>query len=85
MQLLDANVRSASYFVAKTADAMRALRPALPGFRIMPATQSSKRWLTDEWQTIDASAFIFHVVGLPDSVSRLLFDRTADFHQTRVR
>ncbi len=82
MQLLDANVRSSSYFIAKKE--MRCAQCGQP-CRVFALClpPNHETLVEDEWQTVDANAFIFHVVGLSDSVSRLLFDRTTDFHQTR--
>ena len=81
MQLPNANIRSSSYLIAETqvqcaqcGRACRVLALGLsPGHEIL---------VDDEWQNVDANAFIFHVTALPDPVSRLLFERSAAFHQT---
>jgi hypothetical protein len=81
MQLPNANVRASSYLIAETqvhcAQCSRACRVLAlglpPGHEIL---------VDDEWQNVDANAFIFHVTALPESVSRLLLERSAAFHQT---
>jgi hypothetical protein len=81
MSLPNANLRSSSYFIAETqARCAQCRRPARvlaiglpPGHEIL---------VDDEWQNVDANAFIFHVTALPDPVSRLLLKRSAAFHQT---
>jgi hypothetical protein len=83
MQLPDANIRSSSYLIAETqvqcAKCSRAARVLAIG---LPQNHES---LTDgEWQTVEANAFIFYVGGLPDAVSRLLAEHSAEFHLTRV-
>lgn len=81
MQLLDANVRSSSYFIAEMQ--MRCSQCAQP-CRVFALSlpPNHETLVENEWQTVDANAFIFQVAGLSDAVSRLLFDRTADFHRT---
>jgi hypothetical protein len=81
MQLADANVRSSGYFIAETqvrcpqcSRACRVLALGLP-----PSHETSA---DDEWQTVDANAFIFYVASLPNAVSRLLRERSANFIQT---
>ena len=81
MQLPDANVRSSSYLIAEMqvpctqcGRPCRVLALALP-----PEHEIST---DDEWQRIDANAFIFYVASLPRAVSRLVLERSADFHQT---
>jgi hypothetical protein len=81
MQLPDANVRSSGYLIAETqmpcaqcGTAARVLALGLP-----PGHET----LADgEWQTVDANAFIFYVGGLPDAVSRLLAEHSAEFRRT---
>src|ERR1700722_3807337 len=82
MQLPNANIRSSSYLIAETqvqcarcSGTARVLAIGLP---------PNHEALTDgEWQTVDANAFIFYVGGLPDAVSRLLVEHSAEFHRTR--
>jgi hypothetical protein len=81
MQLPNANVRSSSYLIAETqvqcAQCGRAACVLAIG---LPPYHES---LTDgEWQAVDANAFIFYVGGLPDAVSRLLTQHSAEFHRT---
>jgi len=82
MQLPNANIRSSSYLIAETqmqcAQCGRAARVLAIG---LPPNHES---LTDgEWQTVEANAFIFYVGGLPDAVSQLLAEHSAEFHLTR--
>ena len=35
-----------------------------------------------EWQKVEANAFIFHIDGLPDAVSRHLLEYSEGFHRT---
>jgi hypothetical protein len=81
MQLLNANIRAPSYLIAETqvqcpqcARACSVLALALP--------RRHEILVDDEWQNVDASAFIFHVASLPDPVSGLLLERSAAFHPT---
>lgn len=81
MQFHDANLRSASYFIAE----MQAQCPRCG--RLSPvlalALPPKHETLVDgEWRTVDANAFIFYVVSLPTSVSQLLIEHSADFIQT---
>jgi hypothetical protein len=82
MQSTGANVRSSSYFIAETrvqcaqcGQPCRVLALGLP--------PSHETLVEDEWQIVDANAFIFHVAGLPDAVSRHLCEQSANFRQTR--
>jgi len=82
MQLTDANVRSSSYFIAETrvrcarcGEPCRVLAIGLP--------PNHETLVEDEWQMVDANAFIFHFAALPDAVSRHLFEQSANFRQTR--
>jgi hypothetical protein len=81
MQLPNANIRASSYLIAETqmqcSQCSRAARVLAIG---LPPNHES---LTDgEWQKVDANAFIFYVGGLPDAVSRLLVEHSAEFHRT---
>jgi hypothetical protein len=82
MQLPNANIRSSSYLIAETEiQCTQCGRPARVLAIGLPPNHEA---LTDgEWQRVDANAFIFYVGGLPDAVSRLLVERSAEFHQTR--
>jgi hypothetical protein len=81
MQLPNANFRAHSYLIAETqvhcpqcARVCSVLALALPrGHQIL---------VGDEWQNVDATAFIFHVAALPEAASRLLLERSAAFHPT---
>jgi hypothetical protein len=81
MQLPDANVRSPSFFLAETqvrcAQCGRPCRVLALG---LPPNHETL--VEDEWQRVDANAFIFHVTRLPDAVTRHLFERSPEFHQT---
>jgi hypothetical protein len=81
MQLPNANIRSSSYFIAETqVQCAQCSRPARVLGIGLPQNHES---LTDgEWQTVEASAFIFYVGGLPDAVARLLAEYSAEFHLT---
>jgi hypothetical protein len=80
MQLANANIRSSSYYVAETQTqcaccrrSVRVLALGLPrGHQIL---------VDEEWQDVDANAFIFHIAALPEPVSRFLLERCAAFHQ----
>jgi hypothetical protein len=81
MHLPDANVRSSSYFMAETqvrcvqcGQACRVLALGLP--------PNHETLVEDEWQTVDAAAFIFHLAGLPGAVSRHLHECFPEFHQS---
>ncbi len=81
MQLPNANFRAPGYHIAETqvhcprcARACRVLALALSrGHEIL---------VDDEWQSVDANAFIFHISALPEPVSRVLLERSATFRQT---
>jgi hypothetical protein len=81
MSIPSANIRSSSYYVAETqarcaqcGGYCRVLGLALP---------LNHETLDDgEWQKLEANAFIFHIAGLPDAVSRHLLEHSAGFHQT---
>jgi hypothetical protein len=81
MSVPSANIRSSSYYVAETqarcaqcGEYCRVLGLALP---------LNHETLDDgEWQKVEANAFIFHIAGLPDPVSRHLLEHFAGFHQT---
>jgi hypothetical protein len=81
MQLPDANFRSSSYYIAEMqAHCEHCSRPCRVLALALPPNHES---LDDgEWQKNDANAFIFHVAGLPDAISRRLRARSAEFHQT---
>jgi len=82
MPIPSANIRSSSYYVAETqarcaqcGQACRVLGLALP---------PNHETLDDgEWQKVAANALIFYIAGLPDAVSRRLFEYSTGFHQTR--
>jgi hypothetical protein len=81
MQPPDANVRSSSYFIAEMQ--VRCAQCGQPCRVLALSLPPNHETLDDgEWQKVDANAFIFHVAALPDAVSRLLLDRSPDFHQT---
>ena len=81
MPVPSANIRSSTYYVAETqvrcaqcGQYCRVLGLALP---------PNHETLDDgEWQKVEANAFIFHIDGLPDAVSRHLLECSAGFHQT---
>lgn len=81
MHLPDANIRASNFLIAETqapcarcSRVYRVLALGLPpGHEIL---------VDDEWQSVDANAFIFHISALPDPVSRLLLERSATFRQT---
>jgi hypothetical protein len=81
MQLPNANIRSSSYLIAETqVQCAHCGRPARVLAIGLPPNHEA---LTDgEWQKVDGNAFIFYVGGLPDGVSRLLVEHSAEFHQT---
>jgi hypothetical protein len=81
MQLPNANIRSSSYLIAETkVQCAQCSRHARVLAIVLPSSHES---LTDgEWQTVDANAFIFYIGGLPDSVSRLLAEHSAEFHRS---
>jgi hypothetical protein len=81
MQLPDANVRASSYYIAEMqVVCAQCSRPCRVLALALPPNHET---LDDgEWQKIDANAFIFHVAGLPDAISRQLLERSPDFHQT---
>jgi hypothetical protein len=78
--LPDANIRSPSYFIAE-----RQVRCAQCGqlSRVLALglPPNHETLVQDEWQTVDADAFIFHVAGLPDAVSRHLLECFPEFHR----
>jgi hypothetical protein len=82
MHLPDANVRSASYFIAETqvpcAQCGQLCRVLALG---LPPNHETR--IDDEWQTVDAAAFIFHLTRLPGAISRHLLECFPEFHQTR--
>jgi hypothetical protein len=81
MPVPSANIRSSSYYVAETqarcaqcGQYCRVLGLALP---------PNHETLDDgEWQKVEANAFIFHIEGLTDAISRRLLQHSAGFHQT---
>jgi hypothetical protein len=80
MQLPDANLRSSSYFIAEMqARCTQCGEPC----RVLALSLPPNHEILDdgEWHRVEANAFIFHVAGLPDAVSRLLLDRSSDFRQ----
>ena len=81
MPVPSANIRSSSYYVAETqaqcaqcGQYCRVLGLALP-----PNHETLDE---GEWQRVEANAFIFHIAGLPDAVSRHLLEHAAEFHRT---
>jgi hypothetical protein len=81
MPVSSANIRSSSYYVAQTqarcaqcGQCCRVLGLALP-----PNHETLDE---GEWQKVEANAFIFHIEGLPEAVSRHLLEYSAGFHQT---
>jgi hypothetical protein len=78
MPLPDANLRSLSYFIAETrvpcahcAGWTRVLALGMPPNHELLAD--------DDWQSVAASAFIFHVTALPDTVQRELQIHSSSF------
>jgi hypothetical protein len=80
MQLPGANLRSSSYFIAE-----RQVRCSNcgRGTRVLAlGLPPSHEILVDgDWQAVDANAFIFFIAGLPEAVSRRVFERLQGFHQ----
>jgi hypothetical protein len=83
MQVLDANIRSSSYYIAETAvqclscdQWTRVLALALPAHHEI--------LIEDEWQSVDVSAFLFYVTELPEGVRHLLTQTSSFFRLTRV-
>jgi hypothetical protein len=81
MHLTNANIRCSSFYVAETQSqcprcrrSVRVLALGLP--------PGHETLADDEWHGVDANAFIFHLVALPETVSRLLFERSPAFHWT---
>jgi hypothetical protein len=69
--LPEANFRSSGYYIAETrtrcahcGQETRVLALALP--------PNHEMLVEDEWQFVDAAAFVFHVTALPESVQREL-------------
>ncbi len=81
MQSSAANVRSSSYFIAETQ--VRCAQCGQP-CRVLALSLPPKHetLVEDEWQAVDAEAFIFHIVGLSDAVSRHLLECFPEFRQT---
>jgi hypothetical protein len=80
MQLPNANIRSSSYLIAETQ--VQCAQCGRPTRVIAIGLPPNHEALTDgEWQKVDANAFIFYVGGLPDAVSRLLAEHSAEFHR----
>jgi hypothetical protein len=81
MQPVNTNIRSSSYYIAETesqcAQCRRSVRVLALG---LPRGHEMR--VDDEWQGVDANAFIFHVGALPEPVGRLLLQRSAAFHRT---
>ena len=82
MQVPDANIRSSSYFIAKTSvqclscdQWTRVLALALPA--------PHEVLIEDEWQPADVSAFLFYVTELPEDVRRQLTQAWSFFRLTR--
>jgi hypothetical protein len=82
MLLPDANIRSSSYYIAQTtAQCMycgewtRVLALALPPNHEMLAEE--------EWQSVAAGAFVFHLTALPKSVQRELKRLSGSFRPAR--
>jgi hypothetical protein len=81
MTLPDANIRSSSYYIAQTTAQCahcgqwtRVLALAVP--------PNHEILNEDEWQTVDANAFIFHVTELPQGVARQMRLITSVFRLT---
>lgn len=81
MQLADANIRASSYLLAETlvqcAHCTGSCRVVALGLR-----PGHEVLVDDEWQSVDANAFIFHISTLPDPVGRVLLERSATFRPT---
>jgi hypothetical protein len=87
MQLPYANVRSPTYYVARTVKpctrcgkSNRLLALALPPNHEALDTEAPE---DDVWQTVRAHAFLFYVTKLPDSVQRHLLHLSPLFRLTR--
>ena len=87
MQLRDANVRSPTYYVARTTkpcascgQANRLLALALPPNHETLDIEAPQK---DVWQPVHAHAFLFYVTELPDSVQRHLLQLSPLFRVAR--
>ena len=81
MPLSGANIRSSSYYVAETQ--ARCAQCGHPCRVLGLALPPNHETLDDgEWQKVEANAFIFHIEGLTDAISRRLLQHSAGFHQT---
>jgi hypothetical protein len=87
MQLPNANVRSPTYYVARTArrcthceQQNRLLALALPPNHETLDTEAAEDGV---WQTVRAHAFLFYVTELPDAVQRHLVHLSGLFRLTR--
>jgi hypothetical protein len=71
MQLRDANIRSSSYYIARTT--AQCTRCGQWTQVLALAVPPRHEILTeDEWQSVDANAFLFYVTELPRGVRRQL-------------
>lgn len=79
MQLSDANIRSASYYIAERQ--LRCAECSHPCRVLALGLPPDHEMLVEgEWQKVDANAFVFHLTELPDAVSRLLLEHSAGCH-----
>jgi hypothetical protein len=78
MQVPDANIRSSSYYIAKTeAQCLSCDRWTRVLALALPAPHEIL--IEDEWQPADVSAFLFYVTELPEEVRHLL--QTSSFYR----
>jgi hypothetical protein len=77
----DANIRSSNYYIAETQSQCARCRHPV---RVLALGLSGGHEILvdDEWQRVDANAFVFHVTALFEPVSRLLLERAPGFQQT---
>lgn len=81
---MDANVRSPSYYIAQTdAHCPHCDRPTRVLALALPVRHELR--VEGRWQNVPASAFIFHIGGLPRDVSDGLAALTSDFRLTRAK
>ena len=75
----DANIRCTSFYIAETQLLCPRCRCLLRVLALgLPPGHEMR--VDDDWQSVDANAFIFHVTTLPEAVGRLLLERSAAFH-----
>lgn len=83
MQLPDANIRSACYYIAETTVQCTSCDQWTRVIALaVPAAHSIL--IEDEWRSAEAGAFLFHVSELPKGVQRQLTQTSGFFRSTRV-